>query len=353
MTNNEPIISCRGVWKVFGPRAAEALNTIREEKVDKAEILRRLECVVGVADVSFDVHRGEIFCIMGLSGSGKSTLLRHINRLIEPSEGTILIEGKAINDLAPAQLRALRADKIAMVFQSVALLPYRTVLENTALGLEFRKVPKLERRDAAMRALEAVQLAEWAHRFPSDLSGGMLQRVGLARALASDSEILLMDEPFSALDPLIRRELQDQFVELSSRFGKTTVFITHDLEEAIRVGSRIGIMRDGIMVQIGAPEEIVLNPADDYVARFTAGIAKNHLVSARSLMLPRNKIRGADLSMLPRTPASADIDHLIDCFLAHDGRTLAVEEGGELLGQVSVADLLIGIRGPVATNARA
>lgn len=350
MNDSQPVISCRNVWKVFGIRAAEALKAIRNEGVGKAEVLRRFECVVGVADATFDVQRGEIFCIMGLSGSGKSTLLRHINRLIEPSDGRILIEGREINSLGPAELRALRAQKIAMVFQSVALLPYRTVLENTALGLEFRKVPKTERLEAARRALQAVQLGDWANRYPSDLSGGMLQRVGLARALASDSPILLMDEPFSALDPLIRRELQDQFVELSRKFGKTTIFITHDLEEAIRVGNRIGIMRDGVMVQIGAPEEIVMAPADDYVARFTAGLAKNHLVSARSLMTAAAD--PAELAGLPRVAAKANIDQLIDLFLANEGKTLAVEdETGKLVGRVGQNDLLRGIKGPKATEA--
>ncbi len=351
LTDSQPVISCRNVWKVFGPRAKEALTAIRKEGVGKSEVLRRFECVIGVADATFDVHRGEIFCIMGLSGSGKSTLVRHINRLIEPSDGKILIEGREINGLGNAELRALRSDKIAMVFQSVALLPYRTVIENTALGLEFRKVPKAERLEAARKALEAVQLGDWANRYPSELSGGMMQRVGLARALASDSPILLMDEPFSALDPLIRRELQDQFVKLSRQFGKTAVFITHDLEEAIRVGNRIGIMRDGVMVQIGAPEEIVMAPADDYVARFTAGLAKNHLVSARSLMEPREGLAEGDLAKLPRVAANCDIDQLIDCFLESEGGALAVEEGGTLIGRVSQANLLRGIRGPKVESA--
>ncbi|KAA0971574.1 betaine/proline/choline family ABC transporter ATP-binding protein [Aureimonas fodinaquatilis] len=350
MNDSQPVISCRNVWKIFGQRAPEALKAIRNEGVGKAEVLRRFECVVGVADVSFDVQRGEIFCIMGLSGSGKSTLLRHINRLIEPSDGRILIEGREINSLGAAELRMLRAQMIAMVFQSVALLPYRTVLENTALGLEFRKMPKAERLEASQRALQAVQLGDWANRYPSDLSGGMLQRVGLARALASDSPILLMDEPFSALDPLIRRELQDQFVELSRKFNKTTIFITHDLEEAIRVGNRIGIMRDGVMVQVGAPEDIVMAPADDYVARFTAGIAKNHLVSARSLMAATAEPE--ELSSLPRVAANADIDQLIDLFLTKECGRLAVEdETGHLIGCVTQEDLLRGIQGPKTIKA--
>lgn len=349
MNNSQPVISCRNIWKVFGHGAAEALTAIRNEGGGKDEAMRRFRCVVGVADASFDVHRGEIFCIMGLSGSGKSTLLRHINRLIEPSAGSILIDGCEINRLTPAELRRLRSDKIAMVFQNVALLPHRTVLENTTLGLEFRGVPKAERLEAAHSALQAVQLDDWGDRYPSELSGGMMQRVGLARALASDSEFLLMDEPFSALDPLIRRELQDQFVELSKQFGKTAVFITHDLEEAIRVGNRIGIMRDGVMVQIGTPQEIIMAPADDYVARFTAGLAKNHLVSARSLMVRRAELGGTDLANLPRLPrvrADSDIDQLIDLFLANDGDALAVGEAGELIGRVTQADLLRGIRGP-------
>nr|WP_241188287.1 glycine betaine/L-proline ABC transporter ATP-binding protein [Pseudohalocynthiibacter aestuariivivens] len=345
MSDNQPIVSCRGIWKVFGRRADEALAAIRKEGVGKSEVLQRFQCVVGVADVSFDVYRGEIFCVMGLSGSGKSTLIRHINRLIDPTDGSIVIEGTEINGLGAEALRNLRANKISMVFQGVALLPYRTVLDNTALGLEFRKVPRAERHDAAMKALEAVQLTEWADRYPAELSGGMMQRVGLARALVSDSDILLMDEPFSALDPLIRRELQEQFLGLTKQFGKTTIFITHDLEEAIRVGDRIGVMRDGVMVQIGTPEDIVLHPADDYVQRFTAGLAKNHVVSARSLMVPCDTAP-PDAADLPRTDILADIDCLIDQFLTHEGKVLAVEDEGRIVGTVSVPDLLRGIRGP-------
>lgn len=353
MTESQPIVSCRGLWKVFGRRADEAMDAIRKEKIGKAEVLRRFQCVVGVADVSFDVNRGEIFCVMGLSGSGKSTLIRHINRLVDPTDGSILIEGAEINNLGTEALRNLRSDRISMVFQSVALLPYRTVLENTALGLEFRKVPKAKRHEAAMEALAAVQLTEWADHYPSQLSGGMMQRVGLARALVSDSDILLMDEPFSALDPLIRRELQEQFLELTKQFDKTTIFITHDLEEAIRVGDRIGVMRDGVMVQIGTPEEIVLKPADEYVERFTAGLAKNHVVSARSLMVPCGVAQVSDMADLPRTSASADIDQLIDLFLAHEGQALAVEDAGHVIGTVSVRDLLSGIRGPQVSSTRA
>lgn len=345
---HSPVIACRNVWKIFGRNAREALAAIRAQALDKTEVLKRYGCVVGVADVSFEVGKGEIFCIMGLSGSGKSTLIRHINRLIDPTDGQILIEGQEISALKPAQMRALRSQKVGMVFQSVALLPYRTVIDNVALGLEFRRMPKAERLERARAALATVHLSDWANRYPAELSGGMMQRVGLARALANDPAILLMDEPFSALDPLIRRELQEQFLELSRRLNKTTVFITHDLEEAIRIGSRIAVMRDGMLIQTGTPEEIVLRPADDYIARFTAGLARNHLVTARSVMVAPAAFAAAsaaDPAAAPRVSPEADIDEIIDLLLAHDVDHAAVAEGDTIVGVVTQPNLLRGIQG--------
>ncbi|MGZ2259011.1 quaternary amine ABC transporter ATP-binding protein [Roseobacter sp. A03A-229] len=279
------VVELENVWKVFGSRASEAMAAIRAEGLGKAEVLERFEAVVGVKDASFSVEEGEIFCLMGLSGSGKSTLVRHINRLIEPTSGSIRIMGEDIGAMKSEQLRATRADKIGMVFQNMALLPHRSVRDNIGFALELRGIDGYTRAQAADRALETVSLHGYGDRLPSELSGGMQQRVGLARALAADPEILLMDEPFSALDPLIRRNLQDEFLGLSQNLKKTTVFITHDLDEAIRMGDRIGIMKDGEIVQIGTAEDIVTAPADDYVADFVAGISRLKLVSASKIMV--------------------------------------------------------------------
>ena len=280
--STEAVIRCEGVWKIFGKQAKAAMVAVRKGGLSKEEIRDRFDCVVGVRDASFEVVRGEIFCIMGLSGSGKSTLIRHINRLIEPTAGSIFIEGQNINEVSQKELRGLRADKIGMVFQNMALMPHRTVLENVSFSQEVRGHDTKARLENALRAIKAVDLDGWEEKYPDELSGGMQQRVGLARAIAADPAILLMDEPFSALDPLIRRQLQDKFMALSAEMKKTTIFITHDLDEAIRIGDRIAIMKDGVLVEIGTPEDIVTNPADDYVADFVAGISKLGLISAKN-----------------------------------------------------------------------
>lgn len=264
----DTVIQLEGIWKVFGERAGEALVEARAG-ASKSSILERFGCVVGISDVTLAVKRAEIFCIMGLSGSGKSTLLRHVNRLIEPSAGKISVLGSDVLSMAAAELRELRARRVAMVFQHMALLPHRSVRDNVAYPLEIRREPKARRWAVSAEKLALVGLADYGDHFPSQLSGGMQQRVGLARALASDAEILLMDEPFSALDPLIRRELQDLFLDLSRRLDKTVLFITHDLEEALRLGTRIAIMKDGRVIQVGTAEDILERPADDYVRQFT------------------------------------------------------------------------------------
>ena len=344
-----PLIDCRSVWKVFGKKSAAAIRAIDARGLGKTEVLKEFGCVVGVANVSLTLNKGEIFCIMGLSGSGKSTLIRLFNRLIEPSLGQILIRGDDIAAMNAARLRETRARHVGMVFQNVALLPHRTVLENAAFGLEVQKVDKAKRLEAARGALAKVGLADWGNRFPNELSGGMQQRVGLARALASDPEIILMDEPFSALDPLIRRQLQDQFRQLSKELGKSAIFITHDLDEAIRIGDRIAIMKDGAIIQVGTAEEIILNPADAYVADFVAGISRLHLVKAHSVMHPVDAFRaarpGLDLSSLPRTPADADVDELIRITLDGERDGIAVVEDGRVVGVVTARSLLQGVKG--------
>jgi glycine betaine/proline transport system ATP-binding protein len=259
------------VFKVFGDAPQAALELVHQGAT-KEQILARTGNSIGVFDASFTIEAGEIFVIMGLSGSGKSTLVRMLNRLIEPTAGTIEVDGTDINKLSDPQLRALRRKDISMVFQSFALMPHLTVLENTALGLELAGVGRAERTAQAAQALEQVGLGGWGASYPDELSGGMQQRVGLARALASDPSILLMDEAFSALDPIIRTEMQSELLRLQQIKRRTVVFISHDLDEAMRIGDRIAIMKDGCVVQVGTPDEILRNPADDYVRSFVYGV---------------------------------------------------------------------------------
>ena len=280
----EAAIQIQNVWKIFGNTSQDALDAIQNKKISKQEALEKYNSVIGVSNVSFDVKKGEIFCVMGLSGSGKSTLVRHINRLLEPTSGKILINNQDVMQFDKEDLQNLRNKKIGMVFQNFALMPHRSVLDNIAMPLEIRGVSKNDRLDAANNILNIVELQGWGNKYAHELSGGMQQRVGLARALAADPEFLLMDEPFSALDPLIRRQLQSEFIKLSKQMKKTTVFITHDLDEAVRVGHRIAIMRDGDVVQIGTPEEIVVNPSDEYVADFVKGISRLKVVQAKTIM---------------------------------------------------------------------
>ncbi|MBX4876560.1 MULTISPECIES: glycine betaine/L-proline ABC transporter ATP-binding protein [Rhizobium] len=347
------LIDCQSVWKIFGAKAKAAVEAVKTDGLSKKQILTDYDCVVGVSDANLQVRRGEIFCIMGLSGSGKSTLIRLLNRLIEPSLGKILVKGKDISALNAAELRDIRARNIGMVFQSVALLPHRTVLENAAFGLEVRGVGKEERYKTARAALDKVGLSDWTTRYPSELSGGMQQRVGLARAIAADPEIILMDEPFSALDPLIRRQLQDEFRQLTKSLGKSAVFITHDLEEAIRIGDRIAIMKDGVIVQVGNAEEIVTKPADDYVAEFVAGISRIHLVKAHSVMMPVAEYTrshpNVDVGSLLRTTPEADIGALIELTMQSSRDAVAVVEGGKVVGIVTIRGLLCGVAGSPAT----
>lgn len=264
-------ISIEHVFKVFGDQPEAALKRVREGR-SKQEILAETGQSIGVFDAHFEIEAGEIFVIMGLSGSGKSTLVRLLNRLIEPTAGRILIDGQNINDLSDAGLRALRRKDISMVFQSFALMPHMTVRDNTAFGLELAGVKPAQRLELADLALDQVGLAGWGDSYPDELSGGMQQRVGLARALASDPSILLMDEAFSALDPIIRTEMQSELVRLQQVKRRTIVFISHDLDEAMRIGDRIAIMKDGQVVQVGTPEDILRQPADDYVRNFVRGV---------------------------------------------------------------------------------
>lgn len=341
-TTEEVVIEISNVWKVFGIHAIEAMRAVQEEGLTKAEALSQYNAVVGVADVSLNVNRGEIFCVMGLSGSGKSTLVRHFNRLLEPTAGKIEIDGTDVMALKPAELQQFRNRRIGMVFQNFALLPHRSVLDNVAMPLEIRQISKNERMRHAAAILDIVELGAWGSKFAHELSGGMQQRVGLARALAANPDVLLMDEPFSALDPLIRRQLQDEFLRLSNIMKKTTVFITHDLDEAVRIGNRIAIMQDGKVVQIGTAEDIVMNPADDYVADFVAGISRLKIVRAHVVMQPLDQYL-ANNAPLPADTRRVDEDEmlskLIEMAIDSDSAIL-VQSGDTDVGVITRKDIL-------------
>lgn len=340
--SNEVVIKVEHVWKIFGDNAQEALDAIREKGLSKAEVLDRYDAVVGVADVSLEVKQGEIFCIMGLSGSGKSTLVRHFNRLLEPTAGKIIIEGTDVMALDPKALREFRNKKIGMVFQNFALMPHRSVLDNVAMPLEIRSMNKNERMRQAMSMLRIVELDSWGNKYAHELSGGMQQRVGLARALAANPDFLLMDEPFSALDPLIRRQLQDEFIKLSAELNKTTIFITHDLDEAVRIGDRIAIMRDGRFDQIGTPEEIVMNPEGKYVADFVAGISRLKVVKAHAVMQPIAEFsasKGKPPENAPRVAESESLSRLIQLAIDDDA-PIVVQDNGKDIGIVTRSGIL-------------
>ena len=317
------------VHKVFGPRPDEALR-LAERGVPKAEIQKHTGSVVAVHDAHLTVAPGELFVVMGLSGSGKSTLVRLLNRLQEPSAGQILLDGEDISLLSPKRLREVRAQRISMVFQRFALFPHRSVLDNAAFGLDVQQVPDKEREERARAALSLVGLEGWEHSRPAELSGGMQQRVGLARALATDADVLLMDEPFGALDPLIRKEVQLQLLQIQERLHKTIVFITHDLNEAMLLGDRIAVMKDGRVVQIGTPEQILTEPEDDYVAAFTEDVDRARVLTARSVMREPQAL--LSLRDGPRTATS---------LMQEFDRTelYVVGEGRQVLGYVRAADL--------------
>lgn len=264
-------IEARNLTKIFSSKSGRT-NGLLEQGATKDRILEETGDIIAINDISFSVQTGEIFVIMGLSGCGKSTVLRCLNYLVQPTSGTVIIDGKALNNMTAKELRILRQEKIAMVFQQFALLPHRTVLQNSAFGLEVRGIPSQDWEKRAKRNLELVGLAGWENAYPEDLSGGMKQRVGLARALTNDSDILLMDEAFSALDPLIREELQDELLKIQRDMKKTIVFVTHDFNEAVKIADRIGFMKDGVLVQVDSPKEIIRNPVNDYVAKFVKGL---------------------------------------------------------------------------------
>jgi glycine betaine/proline transport system ATP-binding protein len=338
-----PVITVRNLWKVFGPKAERVPGTPELNSLDQAELRARTGCVAAVRDIGFEVPEGEVFVVMGLSGSGKSTLVRCLTRLIEPTAGEVLFQGEDVLGKDERELRELRRTRFSMVFQHFGLLPHRRVLENVAYGLEVRGTPKKDRLARAAEVTELVGLAGNEESYPHQLSGGMQQRVGLARALASDPAVLYFDEPFSALDPLIRRDMQNEVIRLHREVGKTMVFITHDLSEALKLGDRILIMRDGAAVQIGTGDELVGAPADDYVRDFVRDVPRADVLTLRWIMRrprPEDPLDGPELG--PDTV----VREAVRPVLASGGRPLRVTAGGELLGVVGEEEMLAVLAGP-------
>ncbi len=334
-TDGQSALNVRSLWKVFGPRADKIVGS-PDADLSRSELLAKTGCTAAVRDVSFDVAPGEVFVVMGLSGSGKSTLVRCLTRLIEPTAGNVLIDGEDVVAMSESRLRELRRHHVSMVFQHFGLLPHRKVIDNIAYGLEVRGVSKSERRSRAQEMVDLVGLSGNENAYPDQLSGGMQQRVGLARALAVDPSVLLFDEPFSALDPLIRRDMQNEVIRLHHEVGKTMVFITHDLAEALKLGDRILIMRDGALVQMGTPAEVVGAPADDYVRDFVSEVPRSHVLNLRWVMRPPRvdeSMTGPE--MAPNTIVRDAARRVID-----SADPVRVVENGQLLGVVDQDDIL-------------
>ncbi|HST13600.1 MAG TPA: glycine betaine/L-proline ABC transporter ATP-binding protein [Gaiellaceae bacterium] len=338
-SNGQPLIRAEGIWKIFGRNADRVIGT-PDADLPRAELREKTGCVAAVRDVSFDVYPGEVFVVMGLSGSGKSTLVRTLIRLIEPTAGRIEIDGRDVTAASHDELLQLRRHTSSMVFQHFGLLAHRTVLDNVAFGLEVQGVSKAERHARAAEILKLVGLEDAASQFPSELSGGMQQRVGLARAFAVDPKVLLYDEPFSALDPLIRRDMQDEVIRLQEETGKTTVFITHDLPEALRLGDRIAIMRDGRIVQLGTPEDLVGSPADDYVENFVRDIPRSHVLTLRWIM--RDARAGEEDG--PKLDVATTVRNAVSV-IASSERPCCAVDGGRVVGVVDKDAVLTAIAG--------
>jgi glycine betaine/proline transport system ATP-binding protein len=337
--NGEPLIRAAGIWKIFGRNADKVIGTA-DVDLPRGELRAKTGCVAAVRDVSFDVYPGEVFVVMGLSGSGKSTLVRTLIRLIEPTAGSIEVDGRDVTSADRDELLQLRRHTFSMVFQHFGLLAHRTVLDNVAFGLEIQGVAKSERQARAAQVLTLVGLEDAANQFPNELSGGMQQRVGLARAFAVDPKVMLYDEPFSALDPLIRRDMQDEVIRLQHDTGKTMVFITHDLPEALRLGDRIAIMRDGRIVQLGTPEDLVGSPADEYVSNFVRDIPRSHVLTLRWIMRP--VAPGEDDG--PRLDVATTVKQAMPVIAASERPVCAIE-GDRVVGVVDRDAALAAVAG--------
>ncbi|WP_434448982.1 quaternary amine ABC transporter ATP-binding protein [Lentzea sp. E54] len=332
----DPVISVRDLWKVFGPNASQVAASDELKSLSRQELMDRTGAVAAVRGVDFDVAPGEMFVVMGLSGSGKSTLVRCLTRLVEPTAGTITFEGENILEADAKRLRELRRNKFSMVFQHFGLLPHRTVADNVGYGLEIRGVPRAKRGERSQEVIDLVGLTGYEKSYPDQLSGGMQQRVGLARALAGDPDVLFFDEPFSALDPLIRRDMQSEVIRLHREVGKTMVFITHDLSEALKLGDRILIMRDGKVVQVGTGDELVGAPADDYVRDFVRDVPRSNVLTLKWIMRPPrpdDELDGPELS--PETVVREAVRSVLGA-----DKPVKVVRDGELLGVVADEEIL-------------
>jgi len=331
-------IEINNVYKIFGSNPKSILPMVKEG-ASKEEILDKTGHTVGLDNVTLKIEEGEIFVCMGLSGSGKSTLIRHLNRLIDPTDGEIIVEGTNVMNLNKQQLTEFRRHKMSMVFQRFGLFPHRTVIDNVGYGLEMQGIAEAERKKTAMEKIEAVGLSGFENQYPAQLSGGMQQRVGLARALANDTDIMLMDEAFSALDPLIRSDMQKQLIDLQSELKKTIVFITHDLDESLRLGDHIGILNHGKLVQVGTPVDIIMNPADDYVKAFVKDVNRTKVIKAKTIMKSKENVNGIDKNNLVKVREDQFIEEFLPQVVCTNANCEVVDKAGNIKGYITNKEL--------------
>ena len=331
-------IEINNVYKIFGSNPKSILPMVKEG-ASKEEILDKTGHTVGLDNVTLKIEEGEIFVCMGLSGSGKSTLIRHLNRLIDPTDGEIIVEGTNVMSLNKQQLIEFRRHKMSMVFQRFGLFPHRTVIDNVGYGLEMQGVADAERKKTAMEKIEAVGLNGFENQYPAQLSGGMQQRVGLARALANDTDIMLMDEAFSALDPLIRSDMQKQLIDLQSELKKTIVFITHDLDESLRLGDHIGILNHGKLVQVGTPVDIIMNPADDYVKAFVKDVNRTKVIKAKTIMKSKENVNGIDKNNLVTVKEDQFIEEFLPQVVCTNANCEVIDKSGKVKGYITNKEL--------------
>ena len=336
-------VSIKNLYKIFGPRGERMVELVKDG-MSKTELLEQHGHVLGLKDINIEIPQREMQVIMGLSGSGKSTLIRHVNRLIEPTAGEMIVDGEDVLSMSDEQLREFRRMKASMVFQKFALLPHRTIMDNVAYGLKIRNTPAEESRERCQRWIDRVGLSGFENHYPAQLSGGMQQRVGLARALATDAEILLMDEAFSALDPLIRTDMQNVLLDLQEELHKTVIFITHDLDEALRIGDNICILRDGEVVQKGSPQQIILKPADDYVSDFIKDINRARVLEVGSVMNGKKAAQG------PKVEKKTAVEEAMQALSNANAKTAVVTENGKAVGSVTLDQMIAAIARPAAGN---
>ena len=331
-------IEINNVYKIFGSNPKSILPMVKDG-ASKEEILDKTGHTVGLDNVTLKIEEGEIFVCMGLSGSGKSTLIRHLNRLIDPTDGEIIVEGTNVMSLNKQQLIEFRRHKMSMVFQRFGLFPHRTVIDNVGYGLEMQGIAEAERKKTAMEKIEAVGLSGFENQYPAQLSGGMQQRVGLARALANDTDIMLMDEAFSALDPLIRSDMQKQLIDLQSELKKTIVFITHDLDESLRLGDHIGILNHGKLVQVGTPVDIIMNPADDYVKAFVKDVNRTKVIKAKTIMKSKENVNGIDKNNLVKVKEDQFIEEFLPQVVCTNANCEVIDKSGKVKGYITNKEL--------------